>query len=186
MEPGELRAGDEDRERVAHRLRIALDEGRLNLYEYDDRLREAYAARTYAELDKLLADLPTPKGELAVPQRGAVDRPGPDGRYPEATRRWLIDTWTEWLRANAICIGIWGVMALAAGRWVFFWPLFVAGPWGVVLLVETVRGLATGEPERWAAKQARKQAERELRRQARKRDDKAIGDKPSDEQPGDE
>ena len=56
MEPGELRAGDADRERVADRLRIALDEGRLNLYEYDERLRDAYAARTYAELDKLLGE----------------------------------------------------------------------------------------------------------------------------------
>jgi hypothetical protein len=46
MEPGELRAGDADRERVAERLRLALDEGRLNLHEYDERLQEAYAAKT--------------------------------------------------------------------------------------------------------------------------------------------
>jgi hypothetical protein len=181
MEPGELRAGDEDRERVAHRLRIALDEGRLNLYEYDDRLREAYAARTYAELDKLLSDLPTPRADLAVPERGTVDRPGPDGRYPASTRRWLVDTWDQWLSANAICLGIWAVISLAAGGLTYFWPFWVAAPWGVVLLVQTIRGLATGEPERWAAKQARKQAERELRRQARGQDQKAIDEKPSDD-----
>jgi hypothetical protein len=181
MEPGELRASDEDRQRVAHRLRIALDEGRLNLYEYDDRLREAYAARTYAELDKLLADLPSPNAGLAARERGAVARPGPDGRYPAATRRWLVDTWDQWLSANAICLGIWAVISLAAGGLTTFWPFWVAAPWGIVLLVQTARGLATGEPERWAAKQARKQDERELRRQARDKDGKAVSDKPNDD-----
>ena len=46
-----LRAADEDRQWVADRLRIALDQGRLRLAEYDDRLRLAYAATTYAELN---------------------------------------------------------------------------------------------------------------------------------------
>jgi hypothetical protein len=72
MDPGELRAGDADRERVAERLRTALDEGRLNLHEYDERLRDAYGAKTYADLDKLLADLP-----------GVA--PGPSSRSWEAT-----------------------------------------------------------------------------------------------------
>src|SRR5262245_47581179 len=59
VNPGDLRAGDADRERVAERLRTALDEGRLNLYEYDERLRDAYAAKTYSELDALVGDLPS-------------------------------------------------------------------------------------------------------------------------------
>ena len=69
VNPGDLRAGDADRERVAERLRTALDEGRLNLYEYDDRLREAYAAKTYGELDALLADLPGVTPVPACPRR---------------------------------------------------------------------------------------------------------------------
>jgi hypothetical protein len=55
----------------------------------------------------------------------------------------------------------------------YFWPGWVAGPWGAVLLVQTVTGLANGEPQRWAAKQARKQAERELRRQAKRHETSA-------------
>jgi hypothetical protein len=53
-----LRAGDADREAVAAVLREALAEGRLDLGEVDERLARVYAARTYAELDPLVADLP--------------------------------------------------------------------------------------------------------------------------------
>lgn len=55
---GGMRAGDADREAVAAILREALAEGRLDLHEVDERLAHTYAARTYAELDPLVADLP--------------------------------------------------------------------------------------------------------------------------------
>jgi hypothetical protein len=55
-----LRASDADREGAADRLRTAAAEGRLSDEELEDRLRAAYSARTYGELDPLLADLPTP------------------------------------------------------------------------------------------------------------------------------
>ncbi|MEJ2884816.1 DUF1707 SHOCT-like domain-containing protein [Actinomycetospora aeridis] len=57
-EGGELRAGDADREAVAEILRTALGEGRLELTEVDERLAQTYAARTYADLEPLVADLP--------------------------------------------------------------------------------------------------------------------------------
>ena len=52
------RAGDADREAVAERLRIAAGEGRIELWELDERLGQAYGARTYGELAPLVADLP--------------------------------------------------------------------------------------------------------------------------------
>ncbi|HKN99947.1 MAG TPA: DUF1707 domain-containing protein, partial [Pseudonocardiaceae bacterium] len=55
-----IRASDADRTVVADRLRAALDEGRLTLSEYDERLRLAYAAVTYGDLAPLTADLPAP------------------------------------------------------------------------------------------------------------------------------
>src|SRR4051812_2567806 len=58
MERAEMRAGDGDREAVAATLKAALDDGRLDLHEYDDRLQRTYAAKTFGELDPLLADLP--------------------------------------------------------------------------------------------------------------------------------
>src|SRR4051794_39994334 len=60
MEPNEMRAGDGDRQAVADRLKVALDEGRLDLTEYDERLQKAYRAKTYGELHGLLDDLPGP------------------------------------------------------------------------------------------------------------------------------
>jgi hypothetical protein len=56
---GPLRAADTDRQAAVDRLGTALREGRLDLAEYDERLQQAYAARTYHELDELLTDLPT-------------------------------------------------------------------------------------------------------------------------------
>ena len=53
-----MRAGDADRQAVADKLRGALDEGRLDLHEYDERLQQAYAAKTYGDLNGLLDDLP--------------------------------------------------------------------------------------------------------------------------------
>jgi len=53
-----LRASDADREQVAERLRHATAEGRLSSDELEGRLQDLFAARTYGELDALLADLP--------------------------------------------------------------------------------------------------------------------------------
>jgi hypothetical protein len=190
VNPGDLRAGDADRERVAERLRTALDEGRLNLYEYDDRLREAYAAKTYGELDALLADLPgvTPVSHSQVATRAdsrptrADSRPArggsrsdpmqgeiipADGHYPGATGQWIAEVWGSWARAVAICVLIWGGISLLSTELTYFWPGWVAGPWGAVLLVQTVAGLSQGEPQRWAARRARRLAEKDVRRRAR-------------------
>jgi hypothetical protein len=53
-----LRASDADREQVAERLRNATAEGRLLAEELEHRLGEALSARTYGQLDALVADLP--------------------------------------------------------------------------------------------------------------------------------
>src|SRR5436305_209224 len=55
---GHLRASDSDREHVAERLRHATAEGRLTTLELERRLTVALSARTYAELDRLIRDLP--------------------------------------------------------------------------------------------------------------------------------
>ncbi|WP_374728283.1 DUF1707 SHOCT-like domain-containing protein [Catenuloplanes atrovinosus] len=161
-----MRAADADREAVADRLRTALNEGRLDLAEFDERLGRAYAAKTYGELDGLLTDLPAERQGLAVPAAGAVvpagvpEWPiGADGRYEDATRRWLVENWAPFLGVMGVLLAVWGFPAVANGDWPSaFWPGWVAGTWGTVLVISTVAGLATGEPQRWAAKQARKKA----------------------------
>jgi Domain of unknown function (DUF1707)/Cell wall-active antibiotics response 4TMS YvqF len=54
----ELRASDADRERVVAQLRDGSVQGRLTLEEFSDRLAKAYSARTGADLDELVRDLP--------------------------------------------------------------------------------------------------------------------------------
>ncbi|MFV2018770.1 DUF1707 SHOCT-like domain-containing protein [Micromonospora sp. LOL_023] len=160
----EMRAGDADREAVAERLRAALNEGRLDLAEFDERLQQVYAAKTYGDLGGLLHDLPpvVPAGQSQlVPNLGgglpAELTPGPDGRYPAATRRWLAGQWNGYGSAVGIAIAIWAVICVMSQDLLYFWPGWVAGPWGAVLLVTTVLGLMNGEPQKCAAKQAQRE-----------------------------
>jgi Domain of unknown function (DUF1707) len=53
-----LRASDTDREQIAERLRKATAEGRLLAEELEERLEATFGARTYGELDAVVADLP--------------------------------------------------------------------------------------------------------------------------------
>jgi hypothetical protein len=53
-----MRAADADRDRAVSLLTTAYTEGRLAKDEYDARLESALSARTYADLDKLVTDLP--------------------------------------------------------------------------------------------------------------------------------
>jgi Domain of unknown function (DUF1707) len=55
-----LRAADADREDVADRLRHATAEGRLAPHELEERLEATFSARSYGELDAVVADLPHP------------------------------------------------------------------------------------------------------------------------------
>lgn len=56
--PDQLRISDQERHAVAEVLRDAAGEGRITLEELEERLEATYAARTYADLVPLTADLP--------------------------------------------------------------------------------------------------------------------------------
>jgi DUF1707 SHOCT-like domain len=58
-DPQSMRASDADRDRAAEVLREAAAEGRLSLDELNERLDLIYAAKTYAELVPVTADLPS-------------------------------------------------------------------------------------------------------------------------------
>ena len=62
----ELRASHDDRDRVVELLRVSAGDGRLTAGELDERLEQAMTARTYGELARLVADLPT-TGLVAAP-----------------------------------------------------------------------------------------------------------------------
>jgi hypothetical protein len=148
----QLRAADSDRAKVADRLRVALDEGRLSLGEYDERLQRAYAAKTYGELDTLLADLPAvaaaERSQIAPAVTGSVPAAPPEGggASPSEVRRWLAGVWGAWLIAVVINVIIWAAVSLGNGELIYFWPIWVGGPWGAVLLAITISGLLSGQP----------------------------------------
>ncbi|OBI50747.1 hypothetical protein A5707_15035 [Mycobacterium kyorinense] len=67
------RAAETDRIQVAQLLTEAAAQGRLQMSDYEDRLTKAYAAKTYAELDRLHSDL---LGSVS-PCRGGDCQPAP-------------------------------------------------------------------------------------------------------------
>jgi hypothetical protein len=120
-----LRVSDADRTAAAERLRSAVDEGRLGITEYDDRLRCAYAATTYGELEPLTADLPAAPTAKLPAVTGSAAAP--------AHRKWL-DEWRDWLGGAIIMIAIWATTSLVSGELTTFWPAIPLGIWAAVVL----------------------------------------------------
>jgi hypothetical protein len=143
MPESHLRAADTDRAAVATVLGRHMAAGRLTVDEYDERLSRAYAARTYGELDELTADLPATdrpaadrpvRRESAVPARACGPGAGPWVRHGIAS------SWRSWLSTALIVTAIWAVTSISAGGFIYFWPVWVIGPWGAVLLAQTLSG----------------------------------------------
>ncbi|MET0190128.1 MAG: DUF1707 domain-containing protein [Pseudonocardia sediminis] len=128
------RIGDAERERTAALLGEHVGDGRLQLAEFEERVGAAYAARTRGDLDAVVADLPGVRGRTA---------PGHPRRSPDPRRGLRIAMtvmWANWLATTVVCLLIWGMIALAQGTPGYFWPVWVFGPWGAMLLIGTVTG----------------------------------------------
>ena len=154
-EQRELRVSDADRQAAADRLRAAHDEGRLDLVEYDDRLVQAYAAVSYADLDRLFADLPAgAHPPAAVPRAGATPAV-PRGHQPDALASGfarlplaLKIPWTLWATSMAINLTVWTLVGVGSGEILYFWPAWLLVP-GVALAGVTVAVTAgRGGPDR--------------------------------------
>lgn len=65
--PPGLRASDAEREQVVEALSEHATTGRLTLAELEERIGLAYRATTRGELDRLVADLPSPGAAAAAP-----------------------------------------------------------------------------------------------------------------------
>jgi len=57
MDRDQMRASESDRQVVMEQLRQAVEEGRIDVPEYQERVDAAMQAKVYSELDILLADL---------------------------------------------------------------------------------------------------------------------------------
>lgn len=136
-----MRASDHDRQQVVDLLRGAVTDGRLRMDEYVDRMELAYQAVTRGDLVPLHADLPAP-GPATV-QTG----PAPMTAPPAAARTGgrtagvlaglpaaLRVLWTIWLTAVSVNVVVWILVSGTTGHLAYPWPLWVAGPYGAVLL----------------------------------------------------
>ena len=90
---GHMRVGHEERERLVHVLMQQYAEGRLTAAELDDLSDRARAARTYADLDRLVTDLPVPPPSAGVRQMarpptspGSAPTRSTDSRRPAGCR----------------------------------------------------------------------------------------------------
>jgi hypothetical protein len=72
-----LRVGDKERDAVSEILRQRHLEGRLDTEEFQARLERSIAARTYAELDELIADFPRETAERRRAEQPWGRRPWP-------------------------------------------------------------------------------------------------------------
>jgi Domain of unknown function (DUF1707) len=138
-----MRASDADRQAVIERLRGAMDEGRLKMDEYLERMGRASEAVTYGDLAPLYADLP---------ESGAVASRAPAAPEPPATKPAPVHTargfaglpmalkilWTIWAAAVSVNLVVWVLVSVTTAHLIYPWPLWVAGPSGAVLLAVSV------------------------------------------------
>lgn len=118
-----FRASDADREQAAARLREHYTAGRLTHDELAERLGAAYGARTIAELDELLADLPPLPGDPPEPFGSGG---GSDAEVRAAARaiarRRVAHVAGQAAIVSAVCVALW----LLTGAGAAFWPKWVA------------------------------------------------------------
>lgn len=108
----EIRASDQDRERVAEALRENYAQGRLTLEEFDERTTSVYAAKTLGDLRGLTRDLPAVRPvQQPVPAQAPPPARGPRG-----------DMW--WIPVVALAVAGIAIVSVATGHMVF-WPLWV-------------------------------------------------------------
>jgi Domain of unknown function (DUF1707) len=84
-----VRVGDADREAVAAQLREHYADGRLTLEELNERLDQAFAAKTKADLNTVMRDLPQAmRSGSGLPYAGAgwPGQPGPGQQYGRGGR----------------------------------------------------------------------------------------------------
>ncbi|MGW7531643.1 DUF1707 SHOCT-like domain-containing protein [Amycolatopsis sp. NPDC054798] len=168
-QPSDARASNADRERAVSRLNTAYTEGRLDVTEFEERVKAAYAARTYGELAATQQALPIlDNAESERDSTAATKAADPVGAYFTLRYQQL-----EWLRrltklppgqrglaallVGPAAIAAWVIVnaaylavCLAAGlpsnsAWFTLWPI-IGAPWGAaVLTIELFRRFDRGE-----------------------------------------
>ena len=158
-----MRVSDSERQAVVEVLKRALDDGRLKMDEYVERMEKAYEAVTIGDLELLHDDLPL---DRPVPAPGGAASPpvpapaAPPTPFPAPQPVYVVPTpppappptphpgvrgayvdlpgglkvlWTIWFAAVAINVVVWVLVGVTSASFPYPWPLWVAGPAGAAL-----------------------------------------------------
>ena len=89
-----LRASHADREQVIDRLKAAFVQGRLAKDEFDVRVSQVFASRTYADLNAVTADLPVgvTTGQPLEAAGEPAEQPAREPRDRKAVKTWACAT----------------------------------------------------------------------------------------------
>ncbi|SDD85196.1 DUF1707 SHOCT-like domain-containing protein [Glycomyces harbinensis] len=99
-----MRVSNAEREAIIAKLHAATEEGRLDLDEFADRTRQAYEARTYGEVERLLVDLPETAGALAVPAPASAAPAGAPTELRLAPKASSVERKGDWLVPQKIIV----------------------------------------------------------------------------------
>jgi hypothetical protein len=122
-----VRASDADRERTVAQLRQHLADGRLAMEEFSDRVDEAYQAKTTADLQVVLRELP----HVQVRDPASPEQRAQANALERKRKRELRNSIASYVIVNSFLVAIWLVTSLASGEILFFWPIFPLLGWGI-------------------------------------------------------
>jgi len=121
------RVSDAERDAVVEQLRLNMADGRLDIEEYGERVAATLAARTGADLQAVLADLPQ-----VVPPEEAV-------RKRRASVRAIL---VPYLAVNLFLVVIWAISGFG-----YFWPIWPILGWGLGVVL-SLSAVASGDGRR--------------------------------------
>lgn len=142
----DIRASDADRDRVAASLREHCALGRITMDELQERLESVYGSKTLGQLQEVTSDLPEedlyqlpvpaaqPKSTASPAKAPSRDLDRPGGKA----------MWGAWATVSAINFTVWLIVLVTTGA-VYPWWIWVAGPWGAILLMRTIFGDRRGD-----------------------------------------
>ena len=99
---GRLRASHADREQVIGTLKAAFVQGRLDKDEFDLRVGQTFASRTYADLAVVTADIPAGLSLAPLPEPARAQN-----QQPLLRPRWVIMT------ASMLYAGLWAALVFS-------------------------------------------------------------------------
>jgi hypothetical protein len=160
---GQLRTSHADREQTVDVLKAAFVQGRLTKDEFDLRVGQVLASRTYADLHALTADIPD--GVTSVqPPTGHAREPGRVLSFKTAARVGAVGAGPSMASTSVVLMQPSAVPVVAGVLLVGLTGLFVAGLLSALLMLlswvvcRSQRGAAQGPPPGPAGLASRRQA----------------------------